>query len=106
MTEVVNGRRTKTVTIVPAWQRLVVGLIGASIVVAPPLWARLVTSHTEALPFLVVLKGVDVALLIAWLGSVFMAWVIEEDEVYKPLMTSLGIPGLLVSAGVGLQSIS
>lgn len=106
MSEASNGPKTKTVTIVSAWKRLVVGVIGASITVAPPLWTRWVTSQTEAVPLLSVLKGLDIALMIAWVGSVFLAWVIEEDEIYKPLMTSLGIPGLLVSAAVGLQSIS
>jgi hypothetical protein len=101
-----NGRKQKTVSIVPTWQRIVVGCLGASIAVAPPLWTRWATSQTEGLPLLSIVKGIDVALIIAWLASVVLAAIIEEDEIYKPLMTSIGIPGLLVSAAVGLQSVN
>ena len=86
--------------------RLVVGLIGATIVVASPLGVRIAASvyglPQEAQAFEI---GTFVTLIGAWAMAVFLTAYMEEDHILKSLLTSLGIPGVVVSLSIGFQAI-
>ncbi len=86
--------------------RLFVGLVGSTVVVAPPLGQRLVSSFgappAEAVAFDV---GTAVTIIGAWVLSVFLTAYMKEDHIMKCVLTSLGIPGLVVSLTIGFQVI-
>lgn len=90
----------------PWWARMVVGILGTAIVIAPPFAARFSTTNleepNEITAFII---GTGVVYGLAGLLSVFLTTIMKEDNILKCLFTSLGIPGIAVSLSVGAQLI-
>ncbi len=92
----------------PPWQRAVVGFLGASAVVAGPIWSRIAQSIQTSIPeesVQPVGTGMVIALAFTWALAIFLTTVMREDHIIKCLLTSLGLPGLVVAAAVGFQSV-
>jgi|GEM_PF-5382571 len=89
------------------WPRMIVGLIGASVSVAPPIlvsyghWFDLVVPPAQP-----VTVGMFAVLICAWALSVFLTAYMEEDHILKCVLTSIGFPGFVVSLAVGFQGVS
>ena len=83
--------------------RLVVGILGSSVVVTAPVinWINSVQDENAknvAIGFLFVLG-------FAWCLSVFLTSYMKEDHILKCLFTSLGLPGIIISLSLFTQAI-
>lgn len=90
------------------WARLFVGVVGASVTVSGPIWTWVSTTILTDGPLegaQPVVTGIIFGLAFAWLLSVFLTAYIKEDHILKCLLTSIGLPGIVVSMAVGFQSI-
>ena len=85
--------------------RFGVGFFGASVVTAPPLGQRIQASFFTVPEAETFDSGIFFALVSAWALSVFLTAYMEEDHILKSLLTSLGIPGVVVSLSIGFQAI-
>ena len=88
------------------WERFCFGLLGASIVSVPPIWAGLrtlgssISKAVQPVP-----EGVLLMLILAFVASVALATRIEARHPYESFFTGLGIPGIILSGTVATQGI-
>ena len=89
--------------------RTFVGFTGSTLSVAPPIWTWFyvgflngpVREGAQA-----VTTGTVIVLGMAWLISFFLTAYMKEDHILKCVLTSIGLPGVVVSLALGLQSIN
>lgn len=84
-------------------ERFWTGVGGATLVVVIPLSngiTALVAQQEVARSFSV---GVLAAFVVAWFLGVLLTWRIPEEHLLKCLLTSVGVPGFLVSIATATQ---
>ena len=89
----------------PWWLRLTVGVLGSSLVTAPPFAVRFLAVNfdaTDAVRNFVI--GTGIVFGCAWAVSVLLTTVMQEDHILKCFLTSIGIPGFAVSMTIGTQA--
>lgn len=106
MTE--NGAKFDLAKDPPWWLRFIVGMLGSTLMIAPPFALKLINVNDNAPPqeLWAFIIGTGVVLGVAWLISVMMTGFTREDHIWKCFMTSLGIPGIAISLTVGSQLIN
>ena len=88
----------------PTWERFALGALGASLVTVPALYNGIVADSVGgAQPVSI---GTVIMLCLAWVAAVWVAGRMTAEHVFEPLLNGIGIPGLVVSAAVGLQAVN
>ena len=88
----------------PKWERFILGALGASLTIAPPLYNKIVSIFFVGASL--VNDGTLIALCLAWVIGTWVAARTNSEHVLEPLLIGMGLPGLIASATVGLQTIT
>lgn len=96
----------------PWWQRLIIGIVGATVVVAVPAGVRVNaifvgSASAEGLlplvePYVI---GTLIAFVCAWLLGIALTTFVEEEHVLKCFLTSIGVPAVALAIALGVQSV-
>ena len=95
----------------PWWQRLIVGIVGATVVVAVPAGVRInavfIGSASADIPAPIepFVIATLIAFVCAWLLGIALTTFVEEEHILKCFLTSLGVPAIALAIALGVQSV-
>lgn len=96
----------------PWWQRLIVGVVGATAVVAVPAGVRVNAMFMGLAPAGGVAPQIElysiaslIAFVSAWLLGIVITAFVEEEHILKCFLTSVGVPAIALAIALGVQNV-